>query len=584
MLGGSGRTYALDRHGATLPGWPTQPNGIVPDALPFVGPGVDHVLANIDSDPELEVVGNLATGDVQATNGNGSNAVDYDSEPTTGEHVDKSKVLNLFENPIAANIDGVAGPEIIKGGVTLNQLVNIGVGTGQNLPYNHVVQAWNALTGASLPSFPQAVEDFQLLSSPMVADVSDAPGNEVVVGTGLYYLRNMNVAGIEGTGWPKFTGGWIFATPAVGDADADGDLDVTALTREGFAFRWGTDRPACGTNDEWWTSRHDEWNTGAYGTDSRPPGTPRNLHFNLTGSNVVVLAWTAPGDDWLCGQATRYRVVKSANPIEHPTDGTVVGDFNATAAAGQTQSQMVTNIGTEAQFFAVFYQDDAGNWGRLASASLPYPRPATATPMRVPLVPEFSRCTSPNTVHVAPLEVDGCTPPSQESPLTTSTIGKGHGSASFKALIGNPNTTDDEADISISSEITDVRQSNQDDYTGRLVLTSGIRITDTANGVQGGVPATVEDMNLSVPVECSPTPAAPTLGSRCTIATTLDTLVPGFVAEEKRSVISMFSVNVTDEGPDASIEPSSDPIGLGCPPTCGSGDEKVFMRQGLVTP
>ena len=72
--------------------------------------------------------------------------------------------------PIAANIDGVAGPEIIKGGVTLNQVVNLGVAVGQNLPYNHVVQAWNAQTGASLPSFPQAVEDFQLLSSPAVAN------------------------------------------------------------------------------------------------------------------------------------------------------------------------------------------------------------------------------------------------------------------------------------------------------------------------------------------------------------------------------------------------------------------------------
>jgi hypothetical protein len=46
----------------------------------------------------------------------------------------------------------------------------------------------------------------------------------------------------------------------------------------------------------------------------------------------------------------------------------------------------------------------------------------------------------------------------------------------------------------------------------------------------------------------------------------------------------MLSVNVTDEGPDQSIEPSSDPIGLGCPPTCGSGDEKVFMRQGVFIP
>src|SRR4030095_13282345 len=161
------------------------------------------------------------------------------------------------------------------GGVTHNHLFNIGVGVGQNLPYNHVVQAWNALTGASLPSFPQAVEDFQLLSSPAVADVSDTPGNEILVVTGLYYLRSLNVTGLEGAAtdcasvlcWPKFTGGWIFATPAIGDTDGDGKLAATRLTRERHAFSWETNRPACGDtlggNDEWWTSRHDEWNTGA---------------------------------------------------------------------------------------------------------------------------------------------------------------------------------------------------------------------------------------------------------------------------------------------------------------------------------
>ena len=64
-----------------LPGWPTHPNGIVPDALPFVGPGVDHVLANVDGDPQLEVIGNLATGDVTATNGDGANAPTTTSPP-----------------------------------------------------------------------------------------------------------------------------------------------------------------------------------------------------------------------------------------------------------------------------------------------------------------------------------------------------------------------------------------------------------------------------------------------------------------------------------------------------------------------
>ena len=284
-LGGSGRTYALGANGAVLPGWPIVQNGVMPDALPLVGPGVDQVLANVDADPLLEVIGNVATGDVEAHNGDGSLVTTYDASPAGGEHVDKARVLNLFENPIVADLDtSAAGPEVIKGGLTLNQLVNLGVAVGQNLPYNHVVQAWNGQNGTSLPAFPQAVEDYQLLSSPAVADVSDAAGKEILVGTGLYYLRNINASGAEGAGWPKFTGGWIFGVPTIGDADGDGNLEVAALTREGNSFLWDTDRPACGGgNDEWWTSRHDEWSTGAYGTDSRPPGTPTGLSVTRNG-------------------------------------------------------------------------------------------------------------------------------------------------------------------------------------------------------------------------------------------------------------------------------------------------------------
>ena len=262
--------------------------------------------------------------------------------------------------------------------MTLNQVVNLGVAVGQNLPYNHVVQAWNAQTGASLPTFPQAVEDFQLLSSPMVADVSDSPGNEVIVGTGLYYLRNFNVAGIEGTGWPKFTGGWIFATPAIGDADGDGDLEVTTLTREGFGFMWDTDRPGL---------RHQR-----RVVDLTPRRVehrrlrhrhPAARHAARAGGqpdgSQVELTWTAPGDDWLCGTAQQYRILRSSSPIEHPSDGTVVGDFPA-GAAGSTESRTVT-VGPGDVHFAVLYKDDAGNWGRLADTSVGYPRPKRATPI-----------------------------------------------------------------------------------------------------------------------------------------------------------------------------------------------------------
>ena len=84
------------------------------------------------------------------------------------------------------------------------------------------------------------------------------------------------------------------------------------------------------------------------------------------------LQWTAPGDDWLCGTATSTGSSSPTSPIEHPTDGTVVGDF-AAGSGGSTESRTVAS--RRRRYFAVFYKDDNGNWGHLASTSISYARP-----------------------------------------------------------------------------------------------------------------------------------------------------------------------------------------------------------------
>ncbi len=368
--GASGRLYAVDRKGKFLNRWPTHPSGILPDALPFVGPGVDHVLGDVNGDGKLDVIGNLTSGQVQATKGDASNAQNYDETPPAGENVaDRSLIVNLFENPIVANFDGLPGLEVIKGGVTTNQLVNLGVAVGQNLPFYHVIQAWNAATGQELPNFPQAVEDYQLLSSPSVGDVSNAPGKELLLGTGLYLIRAINAQGQESSDFPKFTGGWNFAVPSIGDFNDDGKLDFVSLTREGNVFAWKTDRPACGGNDEWWTSRHDEWSTGAYGTDTRPPGAPEHLKVNRSGDKVT-FSWRAPGGDFMCGKAKRFRVLVSNHSIDHPDQGKPVGGDTDSAASPGDKQTITFTAPRNARFVAVLYQDEAGNWGHLDQAKL----------------------------------------------------------------------------------------------------------------------------------------------------------------------------------------------------------------------
>src|SRR4029077_12690501 len=136
-------------------------------------------------------------------------------------------------------------------------------------------------------------------------------------------------------------------------------------TREGNTFVWHTDGLAS-ANVEWWHHRHDEWNTGRYGTDTRPPGIIRALTNNAT---LHQISFTAPGDDWYAGQVDHYRVVHSGGSVDLP----------ATQAAGGTQMRQIPAGVSSGTVQGV---DDRGNLGKPAPFDLsgaPIPTP-TGTP------------------------------------------------------------------------------------------------------------------------------------------------------------------------------------------------------------
>jgi len=94
-----------------------------------------------------------------------------------------------------------------------------------------------------IANYPRRMEDLMLMAQPIAADVDGDGLDEVLMGSGGYLVHAFRGRGGEAEGFPKFTGGWIFSAPAVGDIDGDGSLDLVTVTREGYLFAWGLSAP-----------------------------------------------------------------------------------------------------------------------------------------------------------------------------------------------------------------------------------------------------------------------------------------------------------------------------------------------------
>ncbi|MBI1798998.1 MAG: fibronectin type III domain-containing protein [Candidatus Eisenbacteria bacterium] len=86
--------------------------------------------------------------------------------------------------------------------------------------------------------------------------------------------------------------------------------------------------------------------------------------------NSVTLTWTAPGDDSLIGNATRYdlRYSTSAITAANFLSATAVATPPTPVAPGSAQSFVVSGLlSSTAYWFALRTQDDAGNWSAISN-------------------------------------------------------------------------------------------------------------------------------------------------------------------------------------------------------------------------
>jgi hypothetical protein len=358
QLGAQGYLHAYRADGTPVPGWPVAMQGIAEaygSAQEFITEGANTpAAADVDGDGNDEIVSNPVLSPSYLFDGDGTQRAVYGPPPNAAAFAftagaDFERIVNRdppSDVPVGFTTSGAFGR--FGGGLTFAQpgsgaatiaatVNNPGLGTS----LKNFERAFDALTGDPRPSFPATMQGLDFVGAPLFVDVTGDGEAEIVDGGDSNALHAFTTDGTQAPGFPKFTTGWTIWSPAAGDLDGDGRVEIAATTREGYLMVWRTDGLAS-ANDQWWRWHHDERSSGRYGADTRPPGIVRHA-----GAGDTRIGFVAPGDDWYTGTPTSYRV----------------GDVTlaATAAAGTPQTLPLPP--GSPRCVTVQAVDDAGNRG-----------------------------------------------------------------------------------------------------------------------------------------------------------------------------------------------------------------------------
>ncbi|MDT7574767.1 MAG: hypothetical protein QOH17_1100, partial [Pseudonocardiales bacterium] len=404
----NGRVFALKGTGgsytsALLPHWPFKVARLAGELLPVVGEGIDGspIIGPVDcganggSGPKAGVMPDAGIAyilDKNATSCQGKS-------PSNG--MDNGLQTNGAQNPQNKDtpvIPAVGQPAFAPLGGKMSFIApTTGVMRALDLAASEYqggqdsITAWDASSGQFRTGFPAPVNDLQFLTGPVVGDITGGSGSEIIGGSASLDLNAFDESGQPVPGWPKLTTDWMIATPAIGsfgvrETDPGAHKAVFGATRSGYVLGYSTSAPACSPSP-WPRFHHDLANSGDYSRDATPPGVP----FDAKASGGR-LTFRAPGDDLLCGKATRYQVAVADKPVDAAglSHGTVVHGAPTPGAAGTSQSVALPAKG---RYIGIRAVDDQGNLGPTVSVATG--RPPLVIPLKPTVcVPRVARISS----------------------------------------------------------------------------------------------------------------------------------------------------------------------------------------------
>jgi Tol biopolymer transport system component len=278
------------------------------------------------------------------------------------------------------------------------------------------------------------------------------------------------------------------------------------------------------------------------------------------------------------GQFEVYYMNSDGSTVQPITTGSTTKDFAVTmspqgpeyvytrSTSGGATDLIEDNLGPELGFNLSSgnpASDEFPDWQPLNNT---YARPKGASPFRIALVPAYKQCPSsptPPTTHRGSITAASCYQPTPESsyltvgsPESSGTQANYVGSVLFKAQ-ASP------ADGTITVSNTDIRCQGStggcaggvlSDYTGQMSFNATFRITDKGNGPVASGPSTngtVTDLPFQFTVPCSATPAAPNVGSTCSITTTINTVLgSSAIVAGRRAIWQLNDLRLFDAGSD----------------------------------